>query len=418
MPNTLVKKTLEEFYDSIFINSEDNINNIQPIFNKQGICVSCSDFYAKYLSILLLSIIEHSTPKNKYDIIVFTTDMSIETKHILETLTNQKNIKIRIFNINEKIKKYQFYTWAHFTPNTYYRLSIPELLKNYDKILYLDSDTVVNTDIAQIFNINLNDNYIAAAKDSHVLSYCNGVNLEQLEYNKNILKLKKPQEYFQMGVSLFNIKKFNTDYTDNLLEIASKVQYRWLDQDILNVEFQGEIKELSIDWNVMILNKPPYLDEYYLPQRYREQYCKARFSPKIIHYCGGVYYRFPFLPDLGRFFWKYAIKSPFFEDIITQMINLKLPTNNLQNKEIEYLRREFTNMHFPNINNHFAANEYNTKLLFVIEHPMRFKLKKSWYAIKKAFAFGKRYQKYQQKYQSLKTLLKDAKKLKKSFLNI
>ena len=82
------------------------------------------------------------------------------------------------------------------------------------------------------------------------------------------------------------------------------------------------------------------------------------------------------------------------------------------------LRKEFVQVHFPNINNRFAVNEYNTKLLFVIEHPMRFKLKKSWYAIKKAFAFGKRHQKYKQKYQSLKTLLKDAKKLKKSFLNI
>ena len=82
------------------------------------------------------------------------------------------------------------------------------------------------------------------------------------------------------------------------------------------------------------------------------------------------------------------------------------------------LRKELAQIHFPNINNRFAANEYNNKLLFVIEHPMRFKLKKSWYAIKKAFAFGKRYQKYKQKYQSLKTLLKDAKKLKKSFFKI
>ena len=31
----------------------------------------------------------------------------------------------------------------------------------------------------------------------------------------------------------------------------------------------------------------------------------------------------------------------------------------MQNKEVEYLRKEFRDMHFPNINNRFTANEYN-----------------------------------------------------------
>ena len=62
--------------------------------------------------------------------------------------------------------------------------------------------------------------------------------------------------------------------------------------------------------------------------------------------------------------------------------------------------------------------EYNTKLLFVSEHCLRFKIKKFWYKFKKAFAFGQRYQKYNQKYQNVKKLLKDARKLKKAMFHV
>ena len=419
MTNTVTKKTLSEFY-KLFEQEQDSTKNIKPAFkHKYGICISTSDFYAKYASLLLLSIIHNATQENQYDILILTTDMSIENQRIIKGLTDADNIRIRIFNIQKQIENYKFYTWAHFTPNTYYRLSIPQLFKNYDKILYLDSDTIVNTDIATIFDTDFEDNYIAACKDTHVMSYCNGLSMEQLQYNTNTLKLKNPKAYFQMGVSLFNIKKFNKEFSDkNLLDIASKVQYRWLDQDILNVTFHGKIKELPIKWNVMIMTKPPYIDEYFLPTNYRKKYYEARTNPNIIHYCGGVYYRYPFVPDMGKYFWKYTLMSPFFEEIMTQMIALKLPKNDLQNKELDCLRKEFQNMHFPNINNRFTANEYNTKLLYVLAHTRQFKLKKAWFGFKKAFAFGKRHEKYQAKYDNIKQLLKDARKFKKQLMKV
>lgn len=419
MPDAVIRKTLPEFYQ-LFETETHNLENIKPISkSKNGICISTSDFYAKYASILLLSIINNASSNNFYDILILTTDMSTENQHIITHLTNSPNISIRIFNIKKEIDNYKFYTWAHFTPNTYYRLSIPKLFKKFDKILYLDSDTIVNTDINEIFNIEFNSNFIAACKDTHVMSYCNGLNIEQLQYNRDTLKLKDPNSYFQMGVSLFNIKKFNSDFADkNLLEIASKVQYRWLDQDILNVQFHGKITELPLKWNVMIMNKPPYIDEYFLPENYRKEYYEARMNPNIIHYCGGVYYRYPFVPDMGKYFWKYTLKSPFFEEIITQMIILKLPNNDFQNKELDCLRKEFQNIHFPNINTSFATQKKQTQLLFVISRINSFRLKKLGYKFKKAFAFGKKHEKYQRKYNAVKQLLKDAKKFKKQMLKV
>lgn len=412
MSDVIVQKTVKEFYDIMNESVNTNIDNIIPLFKKKNaICISTSDFYTKYASLLLLSIIDNASIKNEYDIIVLTTDMSFENEHIIKNLTDKKNIKIRVYNISEKVNSYKFYTWAHFTPNTYYRLSIPELLSNYDKVLYLDSDTIANDDVYKIFTTDMKGFCIAAAKDTHVLSYCNGLSLQQLEYNKNELKLKNPTNYYQMGVSLFDIKNIKKTYHKNLLETASKVKYRWLDQDVLNVEFQSKIKELPVYWNMMIANKPPFCDEYYLPDEYRKQYYKARLNPGILHYCGGVYYRYPFLPDMGHYFWKYALKSPFFEEIITQMMVLKMPQNDSQHKELEVLRHEFEYSHFPNINNQF-------KLTYVMNHLLKFRLKKLYYKCCKMFSFGNTYKKYSDKYKSAKQLINDAKKLRRFYGHI
>ena len=82
------------------------------------------------------------------------------------------------------------------------------------------------------------------------------------------------------------------------------------------------------------------------------------------------------------------------------------------------LRNEFAQVHFPNINNRFAKNEKELKLIFVINHLWQFKFKEIFYKIKKAFAFGKRHDKYNTKYKIVKDLVQEAKKFKKALLRI
>lgn len=86
--------------------------------------------------------------------------------------------------------------------------------------------------------------------------------------------------------------------------------------------------------------------------------------------------------------------------------------------DISHLRQEFIDIHFPNINNRFGANEYNTKLLYVLNHLATYRVKKAIYAVKKAFAFGKRHEKYQAKYNNVKALIKEAKKFKKQLMKV
>ena len=53
-----------------------------------------------------------------------------------------------------------------------------------------------------------------------------------------------------------------------------------------------------------------------------------------------------------------------------------------------------------------------------MHHLGRFKMKKAYYGIKKAFAFGEKHKKYQQKYDTVKALIKDAKSFKKQLFKV
>lgn len=57
------------------------------------------------------------------------------------------------------------HTRAHFSASTYARLFIPQLFREYEKVIFIDSDTVVKADLAALLNVELGTNLVAAVKD-------------------------------------------------------------------------------------------------------------------------------------------------------------------------------------------------------------------------------------------------------------
>lgn len=335
------------------MDKEEYINNykyedINPAFQEKNIaiCIVASDEYAPFASVVVQSIIENSKRGNNYDIILLSDDMLLNNRWRIEKqAVNYSNISIRIIDISEKIKGFKFYTWAHFTSNTYYRLLTPDLFHNYDKILYLDSDVVVVEDVAELYNIDIEGYLIGATYDTHVVSYCSQKPpLEQREYNIKTLKLDNPEEYFQAGVSLFNIKEFRNKHEDGyLISKALKSELRWLDQDLINMVCKGKIKRIPNKWNVMVANTAPYIDEYYLPEDLRKEYFQSRLNPGIIHYVGRAIPCYTTKPDLYEYYWKYARQTPFYEIIIQRMVcDYTTKAIELNNHNVEKKIRELT----------------------------------------------------------------------------
>ncbi len=330
--------TLECFECEMY--SSDVHKDVKPVFDdtSSAICLVSSDEYAPFASLVIQGIKDNASADKKYDIVVLTKDMEMRNIYVLEQMaSDHPNISIRVRNVQSQIKNLKFYTWAHFTIDTYLRLLIPSIFKDYDRVLYLDSDIIVNHDVADLLNIDMGNNYIAAAYDTHVVSYNHSVD-DYSQYNIETLGLTDPDKYFQMGVALYNIGKINKDYQPSyLITEASKAKLKWLDQDFLNKTFRGHIKPISNKWNVMICNRLPILDEVYLPEKMRREYADARRDPYIVHYVGRCAPCFTLKPDLWTFFWKYARRSPYYEIILQKMALNASHMYNLDIKEQERL---------------------------------------------------------------------------------
>lgn len=410
----------QEYYVTSLKNSFDDSQLLPKFKNKTAIACGCSDLYAPYLSVYLNSILKNSNPKKFYDIIVLETDISARNKEKLSDMVQgYKNVSLRFCNVGGLFANISLHiSLPYFAKQCYYRLAGGKIFEQYHKVLFTDIDLVFNSDIADILETPM-ENYPLAACEEILWTKENRVGRVELgqdisDYISQTLDMSG--EYFNTGVLLIDIEKFNNTISfEDLLEMATTQKFINQEQCLLNKVFDGKIKKL--------------------PSKYNFEIYQGIYDTKASTYCNymmdinkAVVYHFLtakkawFYPKLPKadIWWKYARQTPFYEECIDRLIEFKTTHGNSQvnNNDVPALRAEFINTHFPNINNRFTASEYNTKLLYVLSHITTFRLKKAYYGFKKAFAFGKRHEKYQAKYDTVKNLLKDARKFKKQMMKV
>ncbi|MBR1424579.1 Stealth CR1 domain-containing protein [bacterium] len=280
--------------------------------------------FCKYFSVALQSLIENNNTSKKYDIVVFESDIEEKNKNKLLNMIPD-NFIMRFVDINEfineKFKSLELKSKNWWSVSMYYRIFIPLLMPSYNKVLYLDSDICINHDLTELFNINLEDKKVGCVVDT--ISAVLYRHLQRMDYMKNVLKLTNPHNYFNSGMLLFNIKNIDKNgYIQDFLNAYEIEDLLYPDQDILNVMFQNNVKFLESKWNYLYGQCAwgiQYLN--YIGGDYKKEFLEARENPYIIHYTS------PKKPwnvptaEYAEIFWKYARKSPFYEEIIYSSIN-------------------------------------------------------------------------------------------------
>lgn len=411
--------SVKEVYSTHIIRSFYD-EDIYPIWatNKTVISCGCSDLYAPYLGVYLQSICDKSKQKNKYDIVVLENDISEQNKEKLLQITSAyKNISLRFYNVDSLFAGIDLpISDACFAKQCYYRLALGKLFIHYDKAIFTDIDIVVNEDINNLFNINIGDYPIAACEE---ILWTKENRKGKIQLGKDIdqyvtQEVKCSDKYYNTGVIIVNISKFNEIASfEKLLSIALDNKFINQEQCCLNQVFDGKFYTLPSIYNFEI-----YEGIYNQNNISYKEYMKYIDKAVIYHHL--TIKKAWFLPGIPKanIWWNYAKSTPFYEEIIYKMIYFWVSKFNDYHNEVPALRNEFIKIHFPNINSHFSKNERDMKLLFVMNHLFSFQLKKYYYCFKKAFAFGQKHQKYQQKYDIVKNLIKDAKRYKKSLFKV
>ena len=279
------------------------------------IVLASDNNYIKYLAVAVESIVSNINDKHKYEIIILSDGIDSKKIRVLKEAYGEiSNVFIRYVECKDRLDKYVYnFHNQQLSRATFMRFLTLEMLPEYNKIVYVDCDTVVQDDIAKLYRCDISGNYIGAVIDPHI----EVIRLYDEDVNNHILcNVKRTTPYFNAGVILMNLKEIRANYsTDSLLSLAASSSWRWEDQDILNYISDRKTIFLDRGWNVLWVDNAAIQNLMEMTS----DYLLALNSPKIYHFAGGILPTKNENSPWAHVFWKVARKSVFYEDFLKEM---------------------------------------------------------------------------------------------------
>ena len=291
---------------------------------------AADDNYVPQLTTTVYSAMKNADPSYFYDVTVLQRNIAWDKQERMRVFFKRfPNMNLRFTNVDQELAGYDLSTNnAHISVETYYRFLIQKVLPFYDKVLYLDSDIIINGDIAKLYNIDLQGKLLGAVRDIDFLGNLNVKHGKRMNYAKTVLKMKNPYDYFQAGVLVLNTKAMRERYTiKQWLTYASNPAFIYNDQDVLNAHCEGEVLYLPWEWNV-VHDCGGRVGNLFVqaPNDIYDAYMKSRNNPQIIHYAG---FQKPWTDpdcDFASIYWRYARETPFYERLLKRVVKATAPS--------------------------------------------------------------------------------------------
>lgn len=241
-----------------------------------------------------------------YDIfILYPASDEFERKDIDKVQEFYPNCRIQYIAVDDTFSG--AFEIRGITTPAYYRLLIPELIPQYDKILYSDVDVIFRSDLYDIYSSTDMQGCLLAGVNSlsHLVPAYAKYYTEQLKRN--------PRSIVYSGNLIFNGKQMREEHTTEKLIEHRGQKYMFQDMDILNVVCEGRIKFLSPCFclSTFIAEQAIYGKEK-LTEIWTDQEMATALSSGIVHYNGQK----PWQGWCINFdvWWEYYRKSPFFDE--------------------------------------------------------------------------------------------------------
>lgn len=276
------------------------MTHISPIQEEIHVVLSpwdLSDSYNRHAGVTIESLLEHCSLPTTIHLLYDNRlgsgdDEGIEfNKSCYSEIVENYNSKLQFHHVDLPGWVSEMPATKQFTVGTLLRLQLPELLQNIDKILYLDCDMVVLTDISSLWKINIEEYYLAACIDT---GFENLGKITKRYWQKRGIPINN---YFNAGIMMLNLKKlressFSTkafEYMDTHRDI------RLLDQDVLNWFCQSNYLRLDERYNVF-------------SQRSDVQ---SYLKDCILHYSSGSTKPWNvYSGPVDEYYWDYLIRTP------------------------------------------------------------------------------------------------------------
>lgn len=236
-----------------------------------NILCTTDDTYAPHCGIMLTSLLE-TNKQSSFCIFVLVDTISEDNKERFRLLEKKYATVINIVYVDASEWSGISLSATYLSVASCYRLLAPNLLPDtIHKILYLDCDIIVNGDIRPLWETQLLGKGVGAIVD---INPC----------FKNRLGIS--DFYFNSGVLLCNLDFWReNNITEKCQKLISEERDRlyYIDQDALNIVFEGSKCQLPITYNFQVGFLKKYCLDLY-KQEIHSEIIDCVSSPVIIHY--------------------------------------------------------------------------------------------------------------------------------------
>ncbi|MBO4921186.1 MAG: 1-acyl-sn-glycerol-3-phosphate acyltransferase [Lachnospiraceae bacterium] len=283
---------------------------VKPVID---IFYSFDDNFTKYVTVSLYSLIENASKNYDYHIHLLHQGLTDKSKELITSLGKPgfsfyfEDVTDYLSTLSRELPLRDYYS-----KTTYYRLFIADMHPELNKSLYIDSDTVIQGDISDVYNTDISDYYLAACHEQAML------NVDEFgNYVEQCVGVSR-YNFFNCGVLLINTKEWRSHKVLNRF-MSLLNQYDFLvtqDEDYLNLICKDHVLFLDQKWNYETMFELP------CPENEVGVFHYIMFE-KPWHYSNCPY---------ADVYYSYAKKSPCYDEIM-QELNSYSPDHITKDKE-------------------------------------------------------------------------------------
>jgi len=234
-----------------------------------NIAMTFDSKYHKYALTSMLSMLLSSNIDSKYSFYIIHNGESLTEKEMSQIKNLQK---LADFNLTftkvpemegslKHVCNIRQSRIDRFSKYTLWRIKLHDTLPPIDKVIYIDPDTIILSDLTLLYRQDLQNNLIGAVPEQGIYHLNNKLDRSNSTY-----------PYFNAGLLLLDLKNIRkSKIIENQLSKKSNFDCTYPDQDILNHTFQKDTFYLGYNWNRVA--------------RKSQQY-QPNILPNIIHFSG------------------------------------------------------------------------------------------------------------------------------------
>jgi lipopolysaccharide biosynthesis glycosyltransferase len=291
----------------------DLTSNVSPSADDLVIVGGGDDNFAIGIAVTLYSALVNLTHGTRVFVFVLDGGILPATKERLYRVLEPLQVDLCLRYVTPDASLFRdLKTPGHLTVMTYLRLTIPDLFPDLDRVVYLDTDLVVNADLGLLWEIPLGDNFALAVREMGFPTVSLGL---PQTYRKLGLDAETP--YFNAGIMVMNLRRWREErVVPRVLAYTRENEDTILcaDQDGINAVIAGRWREVDPRWNVQVGSVVNFRSLADTPYKRRIEPLLPELSknPYVLHFIGRKPWQSGIVNPARPFFVEYLKRSGWF----------------------------------------------------------------------------------------------------------